>query len=388
MREAFALADKAQMRAALEKLAEDADIERQPVRTLTRFASRFVELDATHRAVALLRQVRRRHPGDLWANHDLAIGLCFTKPPQLEEAVRWYSAAVALRPDSAGLRLNLGFALKEQGKLDEAIAEYREALRLKPEYAEAQESLGVALGKQGKQHEAIASFREAIRLKPEYAQAHHSLGVALWAQGKQDEAIAQFREVLRLKPDDALGHRSLGFALEKYGNLEEAVAEYRAALRIQPADPCARSNLAWLFATSMDPKWRRPAEALELAVKAVALPPEHADHWGTLGVARYQNGQWRESITTLTKAIELGLAGEDKATAWLFLAMARWQLDEKDRAREWHDKATTWMKDNKPNDELTRFRAEADALMAEHVPEPKSKAQVPAPAPKGGASSK
>ena len=64
---------------------------------------------------------------------------------KLEEAVRHCTAAIALRPDSAGLHLNLGFALNEQGKHEEAIVQYREALRIQPEYSMAHNNLGIAL---------------------------------------------------------------------------------------------------------------------------------------------------------------------------------------------------------------------------------------------------
>jgi hypothetical protein len=44
--------------------------------------------------------------------------------------------------------------------------------------------------------------------------------------------------------------------------------------------------------------------------------------------------------------------------------MAHWQLGEKDKAREWYDKATLWMEKNQPkNEELLRFRAEASELL-------------------------
>src|SRR5687767_3747973 len=44
--------------------------------------------------------------------------------------------------------------------------------------------------------------------------------------------------------------------------------------------------------------------------------------------------------------------------------MAHWQLGEKDKAREWHDRAAQWMDKHQPTDEeLLRFRAEAAELL-------------------------
>ena len=55
--------------------------------------------------------------------------------------------------------------------------------------------------------------------------------------------------------------------------------------------------------------------------------------------------------------------GGDSAQ-WFCLAMAHWQLDNKDEARKWYDRAVAWMDKNQPNDEeLSRFRTEAAELL-------------------------
>jgi tetratricopeptide (TPR) repeat protein len=263
----------------LEKLAEEADVERQPVRVLTRLAT---NLTASDHAVAFAKQICRRHPDDVLANLTLAdICLSRIEPPQLEEAVRYYTAAIALCPDHADPYLNLGNALKDQGKIDEAIAEYREAVRR------------------------------------------------------------------------------------------------------QPDSPQGYNNLAWLLATSGDRKWRQPADAVAMAMKAVELAPKKSIYWGTLGAARYAKGQFDEAIAAFGKAFELGSGGA--ASEWLLRAMAHWQLGQNDEARKWYEQSVAWMKDNKPDKEFTRFRAEADALLGIAAEKPPTKDATPPPAAKGGA---
>ena len=58
------------------------------------------------------------------------------------------TVAVALRPDSPGVRYNLGNALAGAERLDEATVAYRQAIGLKQDYAEAHFKLGWALGDQ------------------------------------------------------------------------------------------------------------------------------------------------------------------------------------------------------------------------------------------------
>src|SRR5690242_4012965 len=129
-------------------------------------------------AVKFLRQAQQRHPDDFWINNDLGSCLARMKPPQPEEAIGFFRAAVALHPQSPGVHVNLGNALHENGQLDEAIAEWREAIRLKKDYAGAHNNLGLSLKDQGQLDEAIAEYRGAIRLRKEYSAAHNNLGNA------------------------------------------------------------------------------------------------------------------------------------------------------------------------------------------------------------------
>ena len=71
---------------------------------------------------------------------------------------------------------------------------------------------------------------------------------------------------------------------------------------------------------------------------------------------------WPVAIAALEKSTELRHRREP--IGWLFLAMAHWQLGEKEEARRWYDKAVEWIEKDKPNDkELRRFCAEAKELL-------------------------
>ncbi len=71
------------------------------------------------------------------------------------------------------------------------------------------------------------------------------------------------------------------------------------------------------------------------------------------------------SIDTLHKSIKHGV---DVAHNWLFIAMAHWQLDQKDQAKPWYDNSLAWQTANadafKADAELQSFFAEAAKLMA------------------------
>ena len=118
---------------------------------------------------------------------------------------------------------------------------------------------------------------------------------------------------------------------------------------------------------------RDPARAIELATPAVEKSPKTAIFRGTLGTARYRTGDWKQSIADLGKAISLRKPDDpEKADEGFFLAMAHWQLGDKDKAREWFDKSVQWIekKGKKDNAELKRFRAEAAELLEIKKQEP------------------
>jgi tetratricopeptide (TPR) repeat protein len=64
-----------------------------------------------------LRRIQRAYPADLWANHNLACVL--SQNGQWLESIPYYTAALALRPDSPGIYLNRGKALRQAGELDD-----------------------------------------------------------------------------------------------------------------------------------------------------------------------------------------------------------------------------------------------------------------------------
>jgi tetratricopeptide (TPR) repeat protein len=372
------------------------------------------QIDAHELAIALLREAQQLHPDDFWINHQLALCLQLTKPAQLEEALRFFTAAMVLRARSPGSHVNLGGVLNDLGRLKEAEAEYRMAIRLEPKYAAAHNSLGNVLNRQGqlglasgeyqkaieldpkdpKPHNGLgnvlvkegrvehakAEFRKAIELESKYAAAHANLGGVLALEVRLDQAIAELREALQIDKGFAWGqgHHNLALALADRGQLKEAITAYREALRLPGDFALANNNLAWMLATCKDANLRNPAEAVRLAQRAVALVPRAGIYWNTLGVAQYRAGDWNAALTALGKSMELREGGE--SYDWFFLAMAHWQLGQKEQARCWYDKAVAWMDKHQPqNEELRRFYAEAAALLAiEPKAAPQGKGQVPA----------
>ena len=103
-------------------------------------------------------------------------------------------------------------------------------------------------------------------------------------------------------------------------------------------------------------------EAAADFAKATELAPKEGSYWNMLGVAHYRAGDWKAAVDGPGQVD--GTPQGRRRIDWFFLAMAHWRLGEKEEAHKWYDKAVEWMDKNHPkNEELRRFRAEAEELL-------------------------
>jgi tetratricopeptide (TPR) repeat protein len=152
--------------------------------------------------------------------------------------------------------------------------------------------------------------------------------------------------------------------LWQLGRQDEGAEALRKALDLGPDNPALNNIRAWFLATCPEPRLRDAALAVRLAQKAVAARPESPDYRNTLGVAHYRNGDDRAAVAELEAAMGLRAGGD--SFDWFFLALAHWRLGDRDEARAWLDRAVQGMDRHKPHDdELRRFRAEAEAVLGE-----------------------
>jgi tetratricopeptide (TPR) repeat protein len=150
--------------------------------------------------------------------------------------------------------------------------------------------------------------------------------------------------------------------LNALGDFAAAKADIEAALARNPDRASINDRLAWLLATCPRASLRDPQRAMELAAAAVSLNPEKASYWNTLGVAQYRAYEYSSAVESLLKSTERRAGGD--AGDFFFLAMAHWQLGNKDEARQWYDRSLKWISDHSSTDEkLIRFQGEAEATM-------------------------
>jgi TolB-like protein/Flp pilus assembly protein TadD/tRNA A-37 threonylcarbamoyl transferase component Bud32 len=151
---------------------------------------------------------------------------------------------------------------------------------------------------------AESASRKALDLDPDVAEAHASRGFAVSLSRRHAEARSEFETALRLNPKLYEAHYLYARACFQEGKLEEAVQHYEDAARVRPED----------------------YQALLLMQGPLTRLGRKADAHATL----------REGLRVAEKHLELN---PDDARALYLGGNALVQLGERDRGREWINRA-------------------------------------------------
>ena len=288
---------------------------------------------------------------------------------KLDEAIACYRKAIELDPKYANAHVNLGNALHHQKSWTRPSPASKMPSNSTPNDAMSWHSRGLVYYDLKQYDKAIADFSKAIELKPDYVEALNSRGSVYYDLKQYDKAIADYSKAIELKPDYKAAWYYRGAGPRDPEAIRQAVADYTKAIQLKPHDQfgicrtkpglrrtgtvgqghrrcnegdgtCTRvalprQPLAWLLATCPEVKFRNPDRAVELAKKAVELYPRQGLTGTRWAWPSTGPGTGKPRSTALHKSMELRKGGD--SLDWFFLAMAHWQLGDKDEARKWYD---------------------------------------------------
>lgn len=180
----------------LARLVERAAAAKPSIQQLRVLGDRLAEaaLDAT----SFRSQVQRAHVDSFLANLALGDALRANDPT---EAIRYYQAALAIRPQSATAHNNLAVALVSVGRSTEAIAQYQQARTFDPGSAIIEYNLGLELANT-RPREAISYLQKSLELNPKLAVAYRKLGEVFLKEKQPAEALKTLRAGLQLLAAD------------------------------------------------------------------------------------------------------------------------------------------------------------------------------------------
>ena len=166
------------------------------------------------------RDILQVQPGHADSLHLLGVLALQTGNP--EPALELIQRAVALRPDGAVYRNNLGQVLERLGRVDDAVRAYEAAIELDPRDAEPVNNLGRILERRERLADAEAHYRKAIKLNTRYAEPQINLGNVLKDRGELDGAISAYRRAIALRPDLSVLHSNLLLTLHYHPDYSPA----------------------------------------------------------------------------------------------------------------------------------------------------------------------
>jgi len=282
--------------AVIANLARTAFDAHAPIRLLVAIGERLQASGGD--AIPFLERVQRENPGDFWANFTLADA--YWQRDVYGEAIRYYQAALAVRPNAPVAQSNLGMALAAAGMQDDAIFHFRQAIALDPGFGHAHYSLGLSLKGEHQLPEALAQLLRAQQIDPSVPDTAYNVGLALNELGRPGEAIVQFRTALRLRPGDLNARYNLGLSLRSVGRAGEAIVELRQVIARAPDMADAHYNLGLAFKDA-----HRRAEAIAQFQETVRINPRYASAHGTLGQLLLERGSLAAARDALVRCLDL-----------------------------------------------------------------------------------
>jgi serine/threonine-protein kinase len=273
----------------------------------------------------LLGEACRRQPKNFWVHREM--GFALLKEWRNWEAIAYYRAALAIRPDSAAVHERLGMGLSRANRSDEALAAYRRATELSNNisfrrflvnaladsgyWKEAEEEcrrtrgidsqrihpyfdLGNVLVKHERYEDAVVMYRRATENRADSVYLYEAFGKALAQTGRHEEAIAPLRKVAESSPANATAPQMLAHELAAVGRWEEAVTVLQAA--------AARWPNAFVFPFELGKLLRshgKPEEATKVLRPVVTQSPQLEFLWEELADSLLDQGRFAEARATV-----------------------------------------------------------------------------------------
>jgi tetratricopeptide (TPR) repeat protein len=300
-------------------------------------------------------------------------GRAYYQLKRWREAADDLGAGLALHPSNRDAQAwcELAYACAESGRPEQALAAYSRCLQLDPKNKWAWNNRGVVYEQRGELEKAATDFSSATAVDAKYDLAWGNRARVHASLGRWEKTVEDYTRLLELvqgpRQDEVRYRRALAYSrLRRY---REVLADYQKLLESFPNSPQFHNEVSWFLATCPDPKLRDPARAVQLAQRALDLSEQVGHNWNTLGVAHYRAGNWKAAVEALDKSRAFRNGGD--AFDFFFLAMACWQLGQKDAALKWYKQAVEWVEKNSQalakdplhTEELRRFRSEAETLL-------------------------
>ncbi len=180
----------------------------------------------------------RRHVFSLLVCAVLVEPLLLAQTPSSERVQVSPPAARRAEPPSTSASVNelelRADTLKAQKAYLDALDYYRAALAKKPDSPSLHNKMGITEFEMDHFREASKHYQRAIKLDHQYSDAYNNLGVIYYIHKKYDKAIKEYQKAIEIRQDAASYYSNLGSAYFSKKEFEKASIAYNQALQLDP----------------------------------------------------------------------------------------------------------------------------------------------------------
>lgn len=229
------------------------------------------------------------------------LGIAQQQLAQWDAAIAAFSTAKTLTPDDPEVDAYLVQANLTARRFDRAETLAREALVRDPDQPRMVRLRAQALLKGGKAADANKLLEDGVSKQPQNREFVVGLADLYADQKRTDDAIRMLGVARRIFGDDQALTMRMANAYEAGGKFADAEKELRQLLAADPLDADAMNSLSYMLADHN----LRPAEAVELAQRAIKIEPGNPAYLDTLGWALFKSGKFEEALDPLSKSAAL-----------------------------------------------------------------------------------
>ena len=269
---------------------------------------------------------------ELFYNSYILLGHAFKSSKDLESAVKAFSIASSIRPDSFLPLYETGLLKLQLGQNKETISLLTKAVTINPDHQDAWSSLGFGYSALEEYETAIDALTKAADKGPQNQYILFEMGKVLNKLNRHEDAVAALTKVVETNHDHFNAFFITGLSYSALGKSEEAIEAYQKAIEIKPDMLDALESLAQeLYFKKLF------LESAEMYEKAIKITPDNHILWSKLANVRYEAEQFEKAIEAGQKSVSYSYK---ELEPWMTLGNAYTALEKHSDAISAYSKAS------------------------------------------------
>jgi tetratricopeptide (TPR) repeat protein len=214
----------------------------------------------------------------------------YVESARVEDALRLYGKALALRSGDVQTRMTVGNILVGLQRFEEAEMHYRKVLEVDPQHGEAATVLRKLEDRRGERTVETGS-----------AETIYFRAKRMAESGDMEGASRILQRLVNLHPGFGLAHNDLAVLNYRMGDKEQALSHYEAAVRLEPENIIFQKNLGDFYYVEQ----KRVKDALEVYVKVLEIEPEDIETLLALGNICRETQQNEDAVVFFERVLEI-----------------------------------------------------------------------------------